>query len=99
MVGARASKGRYLRLEVRRIRYGASRNRHGGVVRLDFAAHYKCLDVDVTVTGARTNSSVPVVGAPFTPLGSLAMGAQQANLDTDLRNLSSSWETFHSICS
>jgi hypothetical protein len=53
---------------------------------LDFAApHNKHLVVDVRVTSARTNSNVPVVGALLPLLGSLAMGAQQAKLDDDLR--------------
>jgi hypothetical protein len=39
------------------------------------------LVVDVTVTSARTNSYVRVVGAPRPPHGSLVMRDQQAKLD------------------
>jgi hypothetical protein len=80
-------KGRDLRLEVPLTRFGASRNRHGDVACLIFAALHKHLVVDVTVTSARTNSSVPVVWAPLRALGGLAMGAQQAKLDVDFRTL------------
>jgi hypothetical protein len=38
MIEAGAFKGRALRLEVHRIRVGASRDRHGDVVWLDFTA-------------------------------------------------------------
>jgi hypothetical protein len=54
-----------MRLKVLRIRWGASRDRRGDVVWLDFATPHKYLVVDVAVTSARTNSSVPVVGAPL----------------------------------
>jgi hypothetical protein len=47
------TKGRDLWLEVRRIRSGASRNRLGDVVWLDFKAPHRHLVVDVTVTSAR----------------------------------------------
>jgi hypothetical protein len=59
MAKAGAIKGRNLRLEGRRIWFEASRDRHGDVVWLDFAASYKHLLVDVTATSARINSSVP----------------------------------------
>jgi hypothetical protein len=49
MVEAGASKGRNLRLEVRRIRSEASRDRPRDVVWLDFTAPHRCLVVDVTV--------------------------------------------------
>jgi hypothetical protein len=41
MLGAGVTKGRDLRLEVRRIRSGASRDRHGDVVWLDFTAPHR----------------------------------------------------------
>jgi hypothetical protein len=56
---------------------------------LDFAAPHKQLVVDVTVTSARTNSNLPIVGAPLLLPRSLAMGDQQAKLDDDLRTSSS----------
>jgi hypothetical protein len=56
---ARATKGRDLRLEVRRIRSGVSRDRHWDVVWLDFMAPHRHLVVYVTVTSARTNINVP----------------------------------------
>jgi hypothetical protein len=56
---AGATKERDLRLEVRRIRSGASRDRSGHVVWLDFIAPYRHLVVDLTVTSARTNTNVP----------------------------------------
>jgi hypothetical protein len=57
---------------------------------LDFAAARKHLVVDVTtVTSACTDSNFSVVGASLQLLGSLAMGAQQAKLDADLRSPSS----------
>jgi hypothetical protein len=91
MAEAGEIKGRDLRLEVRRIRCGASRDRPGDFVWLDFAALriYKHLVVEVTVTSARTNSNVPAVGASLPLRGSLAMGAQHAKIDVDLRNSSS----------
>jgi hypothetical protein len=55
----------------------------------DLGAPHKRLVVDVTVTSARTNSSVPAVGASLPLHGSLALGAQQAKLDVDLRTSSS----------
>jgi hypothetical protein len=60
MLEAGPSKGRDLRLEVRRIRSGASRDRLGAVVWLDFMAPHRHLVVDVTVTSARTNTNVHV---------------------------------------
>jgi hypothetical protein len=39
----------------------------------------------VAVTNARTDSTVPAVGAPFPLLGSLALGAQQGKLDAGIR--------------
>jgi hypothetical protein len=60
---AGATKGWDLRLEVRRIRSGASRDRHWNVARLDFMAQHRHLVVVVTATSARTNSSIPQIGA------------------------------------
>jgi hypothetical protein len=59
---AGATKGRDLRLEVRRIRLGASRDRLGDVVWLYFMAPHRHLVVDVTVTSAHTNTNVPRIG-------------------------------------
>jgi hypothetical protein len=56
---------------------------------LNFAAPHKGLDVNGTVTSARTNPGVPAVGFLFPLPGSLAMGAQQGELDADLRTSSS----------
>jgi hypothetical protein len=80
---------RDLRLEVRRIRSWASRDCHGDVVLLDYAAPHKHLAMDVTIIGARTNSNCPVVGAPFPLPGTLAMEAQKAKVNIDLRTSSS----------
>jgi hypothetical protein len=63
MAEAGTIKGKDLRLEARRIRSGASRDRPGDVVWLGFAAPQKHLVVDVTVTSARTNPSVAAMGA------------------------------------
>jgi hypothetical protein len=63
MLEAGATKGRDLRLEVRRIWSGASRDRHGDVVWLDFMAPDRYLVAYVTVTSARTNTNVPRLGA------------------------------------
>jgi hypothetical protein len=85
MLKAGAIKGRDLRLEVRRIRSGASRYRHGDVVWLDFMAPHRHLVVDVTIiSSARTNTSVPKIGARLPLPDILAMGAQQGKLDADL---------------
>jgi hypothetical protein len=51
--------GRDLRLEVRRFRSGVFRDRLGDGMRLDFRAPHTHLVVDVTVTSARTSTSVP----------------------------------------
>jgi hypothetical protein len=59
MLEAGATKRRDLRLEDRRIRLGASPYRLGDVVWLDFMSPHRHLVVDVTVTSARTNISVP----------------------------------------
>jgi hypothetical protein len=58
MLEAGASERRHLRLEVCRIRSGASRDRHGDVVWLDSTAPYRHLVVYVTDTSARTNTNV-----------------------------------------
>jgi hypothetical protein len=82
-------KGRDLRLEARRIRPWASRDRHRDDVGLEFAApHNKQLVVDVTVTSVRMNSNVPIMGVPLSFHGSLALGAQQAKHDADIRTSS-----------
>jgi hypothetical protein len=85
MPEAGATKGRNLRLDVRCIRSGASRDRHGDVVWLDFIAPHRHLVVDVTVTSARMNTNVPRIGAHLPIPGSLALGAQHGKLDADLR--------------
>jgi hypothetical protein len=85
MLEAGATKGRGLRLEVRRIRSGASRDRLGDVVSLDFMAPHRYLVVDVTVTKARTNTNVPHIGARLPLSGSRTLGAQHGKLDADLR--------------
>jgi hypothetical protein len=69
-----ATKWRDLRLEVRRIRRGASRDRHGDVVWLDFMAPHRHL-VDVIVTSARTSTNIPRGCARLPLPGSLALGA------------------------
>jgi hypothetical protein len=71
-------------LEVRRIRSGASRDRHEDVVWLAFMAQHRHL-VDGTVTSARTTTHVPHIGACFPLPGSLALGTQRDKLDRDLR--------------
>jgi hypothetical protein len=63
MLEAGATKGRDVRLEVRRIRSGASRYRLGDVVWSDYVALHRHLVVDVTVTSARTNTNIPRIGA------------------------------------
>jgi hypothetical protein len=86
MLEAGATKGRDLRLEIRRIRSGASRDRHGDVVWLDFRAPYRHFVVAMTVTNARRNANVPHIYSARLPLlGSLALGAQHGKLDADLR--------------
>jgi hypothetical protein len=86
MLEAGATKGRDLRLEVRRIRSRASRaDRRGGVVWLEFKAQHRHLVVDVAVASARTNINVPHLGARLSLPGGLALGAQQGKLDADLR--------------
>jgi hypothetical protein len=85
MLEAGATKGRDLRLEFRRIRSGASRDRPGDVVCLDFMAPHRHLVVDVTVTSARTNTNVPRIGARLPLPRSLALGARHGKLDADLR--------------
>jgi hypothetical protein len=59
MLEAGAAKGRELRLEVHRIRSGASLDRTGDVVWLDLKVSLRNLVVDVTVTSARMNTNVP----------------------------------------
>jgi hypothetical protein len=77
MLEAGATKGRDLRLEVRRIRSGASRDRHEDVVWLDFMAPHRNLVVDVTVTSTCTNTNGPRIISARLPLPeSLAFGAQ-----------------------
>jgi hypothetical protein len=75
MLEAGATKGRDLRLEVRRIRSGASRDRHGDVVWLDIMAPHRHLVVDVKVINARTDINVARIGARLPLPGSLALGA------------------------
>jgi hypothetical protein len=86
MLEAGATKVRDLRLEVRRIRSGASRDRHGDVVWLDFMAPHRHLVVDVTVTSARTNTNVPRIGARLPLPGGLALAAQHGKINADLRS-------------
>jgi hypothetical protein len=78
---AGATKGRDLHLEARRIRSRASRDEHGDVVWLDFLAPYR----HIVVTSALTNTIVPQIGVRFPFPGSLALGAQHAKIDADLR--------------
>jgi hypothetical protein len=82
-------------LEVRRIRSGASRHRHGYMVWLDFMVPRRHLVVDVTVTSARTNSNVPRIGARLPLPGRLALGAQHGKLDADLDGFA--WHAFGSV--
>jgi hypothetical protein len=84
MLEAGATKGRDLRLEVRRIRSGASRDRHGDMVWLDFMAPHRHLVVDVTFTSARTNTNIHCIGVRLPLHGSLALGAQHGKLNADL---------------
>jgi hypothetical protein len=67
MTETRAIKGKNMELEVRRIRFGASRDRTTDVAWLDVAAPHKHMIVDITVHSARTKSSIPTVDAPFPP--------------------------------
>jgi hypothetical protein len=85
MLEAEATKGRDSRLEARRIRSGASRDRHGDVGWLDFMAPHRHLVVDVTLTSARTSTNVPRICARLPLHGSLASGAHHGKLDADLR--------------
>jgi hypothetical protein len=85
MLEAGATKGRDLRLEVRRTRSGVSRDRHGDVVWLDIMAPHRHLVVDVTVTSARTHTNVPRIGARLPLPCSLALGAQHGILDAGFR--------------
>jgi hypothetical protein len=84
MLEAGAVEGRNLRLEVRRIRSGVSRDRPRDVFWLDFMAPHRHLVVDVTVTIARTSTNVPRIGARLPLPGSLALGAQHGKLYADL---------------
>jgi hypothetical protein len=83
MLEAGATMGRDL--EVRRIRSGASRDRPGDVVWLDFMAPHCHLVVGVNVTRARTNTNFPFVGARLPLPSNLAFGAQHGKLDADIR--------------
>jgi hypothetical protein len=85
MLEAGATNGRKLRLEVRRIRSGASLDRPWDVVWLDFMAPHRHLVVDVTVISARSNTNVTRIGVCFLLPGSLALGAQHGKFDADLR--------------
>jgi hypothetical protein len=85
MPEAGATKGRNLRLEVCRIRSGASRDQHGVVVWLDIWAPHRHLVVDVTVASSRTNTNVPQISARFPFRGCLALEAEHGTLDADLR--------------
>jgi hypothetical protein len=72
MLQAGATKGRDLRLEVRRIRWGVSRDRHVDVVWLLFMAPHRHLVVDATVTSALANTNAPRIGARLALTGSTA---------------------------
>jgi hypothetical protein len=85
MLEAGAFKGRDLRLEVCRIRSGASRDRPRDVVWLDFMASHRHRVVDMTVTSTCTNTSAPLKGARLPLPGNLALGAHKGKLDADLR--------------
>jgi hypothetical protein len=97
MLEAGATKGRYLRLEVRRIRSGASRDRPAAVVWLDFMVKHRHLVVNVTVRSARTNTNVPRIGGRLPLRGSLALGAQHGKLDADFRTSTFAWHAFGSV--
>jgi hypothetical protein len=75
MLEAGATKGRDLRLEVRRIRPRVSRYRSEGLVWFDVRALHRHLVIDVTVTSARTNIGVHQIGARLPLPGILALGA------------------------
>jgi hypothetical protein len=78
MLEAGATKGRNLRLVVRRVRSGTSRDRPRDVVWLDFRAPaHRHLVVDVTITSARRNTNVRDIGARLPLPGSLAWGARE----------------------
>jgi hypothetical protein len=89
MVEAGATKGRGMRLEVRRIPSGASRDRDSrgcGVVEvLDFMAPHRQLVVDETVTSDRANTNVPWIGARLPLPDILALGALEGIFEADLR--------------
>jgi hypothetical protein len=97
MLGAGATRGHDLRLEVRRIRSGASQDCHGDVAWLDFMAPHLHLDVDVTDTNARTHTNVPRIGASLPLPGSLALGAQHGKLDADFPHFCFAWPAFGSV--
>jgi hypothetical protein len=82
MLEAGATMGRNLRLEVCRISYGASRDRHGDMVWSEFRAPSYHRVASVTVTNARTNTSVPHIGAHLLLSSSLV---SHGKLDADLR--------------
>jgi hypothetical protein len=69
-------QGHILRLEARRIRSAASRDRHGDAFWLSCMPPHRHLVVDVTVASARMNPMVPSVSAPLPLHGSLETGAQ-----------------------
>jgi hypothetical protein len=74
------TEGRDLRLESTVF----GRDRHGDVVWLDFMALHRHLVVDVTVTSARTNTSVPRIVARLQLPGSFALGTKHGKLDAYL---------------
>jgi hypothetical protein len=75
MLEAWVAKGRDLRLEVRRIRSGASRDLSGGVVWFDFMDLHRHLVVHVTITNACTNTNDPCIGGRLPLPDSFALGA------------------------
>jgi hypothetical protein len=74
-----------LRLEIRRIRWGASRDPLGDVVWLDFKALQHHFSVDVIITSARTKTNVSHIEARRPLPGSLPLGSHHAKLDANLR--------------
>jgi hypothetical protein len=81
MLEVGAKKGRDFRLEVRRIRSGASRDRPRDVVWLNtMAPNYHLIDVPVTYVC--TNTIVPKIDARLPLMGSFTLGAQHGK---DLR--------------